>query len=316
MAIGSVFIPTDHEPYYDWILIEYPDGGYPRADANTKMHSEAIHDEYRRQYNLDARILEISRCAETPGNLFSTKYAKMQYEFTEPYKRKRDVYIETVYHGSKCFEDGGAFDDIISSFKTPYSARTDKRLKINGRLIGFHYNDRIYPAYPAASAFFDWLYIGALQRNSSICDISSLLFEYDAFTSYEFNAATQTCVVCPARVAAMYVGMTKAGVLTDPVEFQTLAMLDNMMLQTDMFEGEYEVMMALAPKEKDIKVRLDHPPVEVAIGEQIIHKSLGTGTVCDISETSVKIDFGIKGVKAFLNPSAFNNGFLRKVSKK
>jgi hypothetical protein len=315
MAIGSVFIPVDHEPYYDWVLIEYPDAGYPRADANTNMHSKALHEEYRQRYNSNARILEISRCAEAPGNLLSTKYAKMQYEFTKPYKRKRTVYIETVYHGSKCFEHGGPFEDLISSFKTPYTARNDKRLKENGRLNSFHFNEKFYPAYPAASAFFDWLYISALQSNSSICDIAPLLFEYDAFTSYEFNAKTQMCIVCPARVAAMYVGMTKAGVLTNPVDFKTLAMLDGMMLQADMFNGEYEIDMSIAPKEESVEVKLEYPPVEVEIGEQIIHKLLGPGTVCEINETSLKIDFGIKGVKTFLNPSAFDNGFLRKPSK-
>mgnify|MGYP003324749119 CR=1 FL=1 len=61
-------------------------------------------------------------------------------------------------------------------------------------------------------------------------------------------------------------------------------------------------------------VALDHPPVELSIDEKIINKFLGEGTVCEITATSVKIDFGAKGVKTFLNPGAFEQGHLRKVN--
>ena len=313
MAFGAVFVPTLQEPYYDFILVEYtPSGNLGRL--KTIHDSEILHNEYRLQHDTNARVLEISRMTETPGVLFSVKCSRLKYLFTKPYKKERSLYIETVYHGSKCFEHGGPYEDIITSLKTPHSARTDHRLKMSGRLKGFHYNEKTYPAYPAESAFFDWLYLSALQGKSNICDKASLLFEYDAFTDMDFNPATQKCIVCPARVAAMYVGMTKAGVLTDPVEFQTIATLNNVMIQADISVHDCDVIMNIAPAKESVAVVLDHPPVELSIGEKIINKFLGEGTVCEITATGVKIDFGAKGVKIFLNPAAFEQGYLRKVN--
>jgi hypothetical protein len=138
--------------------------------------------------------------------------------------------------------------------------------------------------------------------------------EYDAFTDMDFNPATQTCIVCPARVAAMYVGMTKAGALTTPPDFHFLAKLDGVMIQADISVKDYEVIMYVAPSDEAIKVVLDHPPVDLLIGEKIINKFLGEGSVCEITDTSVKIDFGAKGVKTFQNPYAFEQGYLRKAN--
>lgn len=312
MAFGAVFVPTLEEPYYDFVLVEYK-ASRSLGEAKTRKDGQALHDAYRNQYNANAHILEISRMAEGPGCLLSTKYARMEYLFRTPYKRKRNVYIETVYHGSKCFESGGPFEDLISSFKTPYSARTDYRLKTSGKLKNFHYDEITYPSYPAESAFFDWLYLRALQGNSDICNMASQLFEYDAFTDMDFNPVTQKCIVCPARVAAMYVGMTKAGVLTDPVDFRMVATLDNMMLEADIHTNDQNVTMLLAPSDDDVEIVLDHPPVELSMGEKLTNKFWGEGTVCEITETGLKVDFGTKGVRTFLNPDAFEKGFLRKV---
>ena len=137
MAFGAVFIPKLQEPYYDFILVEYTPTG-SRGRTKTIADGQKLHDAYRTQHDPNAHILEISRMAERPGVLFSTACARMKYLFTDIYKRERNVYIETVYHGSKCFESGGPFEDIIASFKTPYSARTDYRLKESGRLKNYH----------------------------------------------------------------------------------------------------------------------------------------------------------------------------------
>ena len=312
MAFGAVFIPTLQEPYYNFVLVEYTPSGCLGRDK-TKIDSNILHEEYRLNHNVDANILEISRFAKTPGDLLSTKYAKMFYQYTYPYKHEKSVCIEAVFHGSKCFENGGPYKDIIVPSKTSHSARYDKRLQSSGKLLNYHFYDRTYPAYPATSAFFDWLYISALQGNSNICDLASVLFEYDGFTDMDFNPNTQMCVICPARVAAMYVGMTKAGVLTNPVDFSSLATLDSMMLQADIRrDGDHDVPMAIAPSKEKVKVILDNPPVEVEPGDKIVHKVFGVGEAVETTDKIITIDFGEKGKKKFNNPDAFNNGFLKK----
>ena len=312
MAFGAVFIPALQEPYYDFILVEYAPSGCLGSDK-TKYDSKILHEEYRMKHNADANILEISRFASNPGNLLSTKYARMSYKYTYPYKFEKSVCIEAVYHGSKRFENGGPYKDLIAPSKTSHSARYDKRLQNSGRLMNYHFYDRSYPSYPAASAFYDWLYIRALQGNSNICDLASVLFEYDGFTDMDFNPNTQKCIVCPARVAAMYVGMTKAGVLTNPVEFSSLATLDNIMLQVDIRrDGDYDIPMALSPDKEKVRVILDNPPVEIEIGEIIMHKVFGIGKAVESTDRVVIIDFGEKGKKKFNNPEAFDKGFLKK----
>ena len=312
MAFGAVFIPSLQEPYYDFILVEYTPSGYLGSEK-TKKDSNILHEAYRIKYNAEANILEISRFAKKPGDIFSTKYAKILYQYTYPYKHQKSVCIETVFHGSKCFEKGGPYKDIIMPSKTSHSARYDKRLQNSGKLLNYHLYDRTYPSYPATSAFYDWLYISALQGNSNICDLSSLLFEYDGFTDMDYNPNTQMCVVCPARVAAMYVGMTKAGVLTNPVDFSSLATLDNMMLQADIGrDGDHDVIMEIAPSKEKVEVILDNPPMEVEVGDKIVNKVFGVGEVVETSDKIITIDFGIKGKKKFNNPDAFNSGFLEK----
>ena len=112
MAFGAVFVPTLQEPYYDFILVEYtPSGNLGRL--KTIHDSEILHNEYRLQHDPNARVLEISRMTGKPGVLFSAKYSRLKYLFTKPYKKERSLYIETVYHGSKCFEHGGPYEDII-----------------------------------------------------------------------------------------------------------------------------------------------------------------------------------------------------------
>ena len=315
MAFGAVFIPTLQEPYYDFILIEYTPSGSLGRDK-TRYDSKILQDEYRKKYNADANILEISRFANKPGDILSTKCARIVYQYTYPYKYEKRVCIESVFHGSKCFENGGPFVDLIRPSISSHSSRYDKRLQSSGKLLNYHFYDRTYPAYPATSAFYDWLYISALQGNSNICDLASVLFEYDGFTDMDYNPNNQMCIVCPARVAAMYVGMTKAGVLTNPVDFSSLATLDSMMLQADIRrDGDHDVPMAIAPSKEKVKVILDNPPVEVEIGDKIAHKAFGVGEVVETTDKIITIDFGEKGKKKFNNPDAFNNGFLKKQSK-
>lgn len=264
--------------YYDFVLVEYTPTGY-LGSAKTTHDSVILQEEYRKKYNPDANILEISRLAPRPGSKFSTKYTRLHLLYTKPYRRMLKINIEAVYHGSKCFENGGPYEDLLSPKTTAHAAKYDKRLGDSGKLLKFHFDERNYPAYPCESAFFDWLYINALQRDSNICDVSSQLFEYDAFTDMDFNPTNQKCIVCPARVAAMYIGMTRAGVLTDPVDFKALATLDNMMLWADIYKAGYDVIMEFAPSEEKVKVILDHPPVEASIGDKIVHKTLGVGKV-------------------------------------
>lgn len=52
--------------------------------------------------------------------------------------------------------------------------------------------------------------------------------------------------------------------------------------------------------------------ISVSIGEVLVHKSFGKGTVYEIDGNYIRIRFASVGEKSFVNPDAFKNGFLKK----
>ncbi len=53
-------------------------------------------------------------------------------------------------------------------------------------------------------------------------------------------------------------------------------------------------------------------PYDVSIGDVLIHRTFGEGTVISTNGTIIKISFDSAGEKGFVNPDAFLQGFLRK----
>lgn len=51
----------------------------------------------------------------------------------------------------------------------------------------------------------------------------------------------------------------------------------------------------------------------ISTGEKIKHKKFGVGTVYAVDNNYVRIHFDKDGDKSFINPDAFNNGFLSKI---
>jgi hypothetical protein len=56
------------------------------------------------------------------------------------------------------------------------------------------------------------------------------------------------------------------------------------------------------------------PLVEVFIGEKVRHKSFGEGVIYKADGCAVGVDFESVGKKRFVNPDAFLDGFLMKVT--
>jgi hypothetical protein len=57
------------------------------------------------------------------------------------------------------------------------------------------------------------------------------------------------------------------------------------------------------------EVALREPPVEISVGEVVIHKSFGEGVVSEVIDGYIYVNFAV-GNKKFLNPEAFHGGFL------
>ena len=53
------------------------------------------------------------------------------------------------------------------------------------------------------------------------------------------------------------------------------------------------------------------PPIPVSVGDVLTHKTWGEGVVSEVDEKYISVEFTFVGEKKFLNPRAFNDGFLK-----
>ena len=111
--------------------------------------------------------------------------------------------VECFYQGSKVFEKGGPFQDLY--WTDSRSAKTDKRLKNSGKLIGYQYGGRKFPLTPPGT-FYCWLYMNSLRK---INNAYESLRQYDGFTDVFYDPRKGNN--CQAFACAMFVGMNDAG---------------------------------------------------------------------------------------------------------
>ena len=120
-----------------------------------------------------------------------------------------DLPLECVYQGSKVFERGGPFTDLLLT--DPRSAKRDPRLCQSGHLVAFVFDGHQFPLDPK-TAFYDWLYISAIFPHRDWLD---RLSRYAAFSDIEFNP--QRSLNCQARSLALFVSLKTTRLLDDAV---------------------------------------------------------------------------------------------------
>lgn len=140
------------------------------------------------------KLLEISTKSENPlGISLSAFNLKLTTD------SGRHGSIENLFQASKWFEHGGPYLDLLSL--SAAQAKKDERLKQSGGLRGFRLDAVDWPLQPI-TAFYDWLYLKALQRQPALAE---RLADYDGFTDIEFNP--QRSRNCQAASAALYVAL-------------------------------------------------------------------------------------------------------------
>lgn len=111
--------------------------------------------------------------------------------------------VESAFQGSKVFEFGGPFVDLLH--KPSREAKGDNRIRESGKLIRFELEERSYPTSPM-TLFYDWLYFQALFPHR---DWLSRRNEWAGFTDIEFNP--ERSVNCQARSFAAFIALSKRG---------------------------------------------------------------------------------------------------------
>lgn len=130
------------------------------------------------------------------------------------------VLLEAAFQGSKVFASQGPFTHLYSVQSGTEVKRFMKELP-EDELTCFQFDGNQWALTPR-TAFYDWLYIGALRELvANADDFEDALLGYDAFTDIEFNPAKS--INCQARSCALYAALLKAGILrdatTDPGSF-------------------------------------------------------------------------------------------------
>ena len=122
-------------------------------------------------------------------------------------RHKREFTVETAFQSSKVFLNGGPYTDLL--FETSRTAKKDSRLRESGELIRFEFFGEAWPLEPK-TAFYDWLYLNALRKNSWAID---QLDDYDAFTDIEFNP--EKSINCQAYSVALFKSLQGRGLLEE-----------------------------------------------------------------------------------------------------
>lgn len=169
----------------------------------------SLHEAIRNTQNI-TQILEISSKSESELGVALSAFNLMMFDK----KTNQKISVECAFQSSKVFENGGPFLDLLKV--TSREAKKDERLKTSGQLKKFSFYGIDWALEPL-TAFYDWLYINALNFNS---EYHKELLKYEAFTDIEFNP--EKSINCQAYSIAMFVSLSKRNLLDkirDPQEF-------------------------------------------------------------------------------------------------
>ncbi len=197
MARRPVFRPVlSGSPFVEEVLLDFDwHPGFAKSQAQksiASLHAAA------REKGLSP-VLEISSKSDTAlGATLSAFNLTLRLG-------DRTMPVEVAFQGSKVFEHGGPFHDLYKT--SSRNAKTDKRIRSSGQLIGFNLLGEEWPTEPK-TCFYDWLYITALSQHQKE---AREVLGFKAFSDIAFNP--EKSLNCQAQSAAMFVALSEQGLL-------------------------------------------------------------------------------------------------------
>ena len=203
MAHRPVFVTESDKPYVSELSLDFE--YFPGSSIQQKQRSVAsLHASYVDKFPL-SRALEVSsRSKRDIGVQLSAFNLMIECPGRGSYS------VECAFQASKVFLHGGPFVDLFDA--SSRAAKTDRRLRKSGELVGFKYFADEFPLEPK-TYFYDWLYASALCRDEKLVE---QVMMFDAFTDIEHNP--ERSINCQARSVAKVVGLARAGLLTDALQ--------------------------------------------------------------------------------------------------
>ena len=190
MARRPIFVPLLDGKRY--VLERYVDFTWHAGFAKTQKQKSIreLHEMAKRDYQV-INPLEVSSKSEDP---LGVALSSFNLSFTT--QKGRTLTVEAAFQGSKVFDRGGPFLDILGM--RPIDAKRDPRLKNSGALQKFQFFGSDWALEPK-TAFYDWLYINALLKNPNLAEDVT---DRDGFTDIEFNP--ERSINCQARSVALF----------------------------------------------------------------------------------------------------------------
>lgn len=203
MARRPVFVPDSDTPYVSELSLDFE--YFPGSSIGQKQRSVAsLHASYVDRFP-SSRVLEVSSRSKRDIGVQLSAFNLM---IEDPGRGSYSV--ECAFQASKVFRHGGPFVDLLNP--SSRAAKTDRRLRNSGELVGFRYFADEFPLEPK-TYFYDWLYASALCRDDKLVE---QVMTFDAFTDIEHNP--ERAINCQARSVAKVVGLARAGLLTDALQ--------------------------------------------------------------------------------------------------
>lgn len=199
MANRPVFMATDNKKLCLRFNVDFEYfSGFSVKQQQRCINS--LHKSFSKIYP-EKKVLEISSKSENEAGIRLSAFNLMIN------KNEKEYSVESAFQGSKVFEKGGPYTDMLSM--TSRQAKKDERLKNSGRIISFEYEGETFSTEPE-TYFYNWLYINALYSQPLL---SEEILNFDAFTDIAFNP--QKSINCQAEAAAIFVSLHRQGLLEE-----------------------------------------------------------------------------------------------------
>ena len=203
MARRPVFVPDSDKPYVSEVSLDFE--YFPGSSIQQKQRSIAsLHASYVARFP-SSRVLEVSSKSERDIGVQLSAFNLMI-----EYPGRGSCSVECAFQASKVFLHGGPYVDLLNA--SSRAAKSDRRLRESGKLVGFKYFEHEFPLEPK-TYFYDWLYASTLCRHDKLVE---QVMMFDAFTDIEHNP--ERSINCQARSVAKAVGLARAGLLADALQ--------------------------------------------------------------------------------------------------
>lgn len=269
MANRPVYVPIMRPPFYRVANVAFEfNPGF--SVSQKRKNIEAIHNAFLR-HSPDSTPLEISsKSLQTLGENLSAFLLKKRIP-----SLNITIPVENAYQGAKKFAYGGPYTDLY--YVSPKDAKRDGRLNTSGPMCAFTFEGVDYPLEPK-NGFYDWLYIQALHENP---EYAEQMLSYNAFTDVEFNP--NKSINCQARAAAMFVGITNAGLINKTIDFFEFCKMVG-----EKASSVHVSPVTAAPKPTPVP---EAKTIQFCEGQLVAHPAFGEGKITMTNGEYLKILF-------------------------